>query len=249
MTSPDHFSQQADFYAQYRPTYPEALYDWLLDLQPDARLVWDVGTGNGQAALALAKRFPQVWATDLSEAQLAKAPAKSNLRYSACAAHDSPLPNDAADLITIAQALHWFAEETFFEEIRRVAKAGAYCVAWTYALPSITPAVDALLAHYFHSVVGAFWPPQRRHVDEQYARILFPFERISAPAFQIERQWTLDQFLGYLRSWSATQRYVRQKGADPVAAQQASFQDAWGDRTASRSIRWPVTVLAGQVVS
>jgi hypothetical protein len=56
----DHFSSHSQQYAQYRPKYPDELYTYLASLAPARSLAWNCGTGNGQAALGLAKHFDVV---------------------------------------------------------------------------------------------------------------------------------------------------------------------------------------------
>src|SRR5689334_7229839 len=107
MTFKDHFSRRASLYATYRPHYPESLFQYLVGLTNDHDLALDCGTGNGQAAVELAKYFKRVVATDPSSAQIRNAEARDNIEYRVAQANEAVLPARSADLVTVAQALHW----------------------------------------------------------------------------------------------------------------------------------------------
>ncbi len=246
--SENHFASRAREYAAFRPTYPDALYAFIAGLAERRALAWDCGTGNGQAAVALARDFSHVVATDTSAAQLELAPPHPRIEYRVAAAEASGLPPASADVITVAQALHWFDIDRFYAEARRVLAPGGTLVVWTYGEPGLDDAAlnDAL--RVFNDVtVGPYWPAERELVRTGYRTVSFPFVRLPAPAFTFERTWTLGDFTGYLRSWSATARYVTAQGVDPVVAFASTIAERWGDPAASRTIRWPFSVLAGRV--
>lgn len=247
MTFKDHFSGHAGAYHEARPTYPEALFDWLAAQAPARELAWDAGCGNGQASVALAARFERVHASDPSAQQIASADARANIDYRVEPAETSSLPDASADLVSVAQALHWFDHARFYAEVRRVLKPRGVIAAWSYADCSATPAVDAVKHRLYVDLTGPYWPPERRYIEEGYRTLPFPFERIDAPAFEMRVEWTLAQFLAYLRSWSATQRYLKANGVDPVALVEADLARAWGDAETMRSVRWDFHLLCGRV--
>jgi SAM-dependent methyltransferase len=243
----DHFSAVARTYARARPHYPAALFDWLSGLCARHDLAWDCGTGSGQAAVALAGHFTSVIATDSSAAQIGQAKAHPGVDYRVAPAEASGLEAASVDLVTVAQALHWFDFGRFFGEVRRVLRPGGVMAAWTYGIVTIEgDAVDALALAFYRDEIGAYWPPERRHVEEGYRSIPFPFERIEAPAFAMAVDWTLDELLAYFRSWSATARYVRENGTDPVAALADRLAAPWGDPRTRRRVAWPLSVLVGR---
>jgi len=244
---PDHFSEQAAAYRDFRPTYPPALFDWLAGIAPDTALAWDCGCGNGQASIELARRFTRVVATDASRRQLALAPAAANLAYRCEAAEQSSLPAASASLIFIGQALHWFRHEAFYAEVRRVAAPAAGIAAVTYNMLTVTPELDALIGRLYHDTLATDWPAGREHVENSYRELPFPFRRLTAPPLQLSADWDLAQLLGYLESWSAVAAHRRRTGADPLAGYRAPLRDAWGDPQQRRRIGWPLTVLAGVV--
>jgi SAM-dependent methyltransferase len=241
----DHFSGHADVYRDARPSYPSALFDWLAGVAPDRVLAWDAGCGNGQASVALAERFERVVATDPSAEQVARAAARPNIAYRVEPAERSSLADASASLVTVAQALHWFDGEAFHAEVRRVLKPGGVVAAWSYADCRVTPAVDAVKDRLYIDLTGPYWPPERRHIDAGYTTLPFPWQPLEAPRFEMATQWRVEQFLAYLRSWSASQRYLAAKGEDPVTLVEADLRAAWGDE-AMRRVRWDFHLRAGR---
>jgi SAM-dependent methyltransferase len=242
----DHFSGHAASYAQARPLYPRALFEWLAREAPARDLAWDAGCGNGQAAVALARDFASVHATDPSATQIDAATPHPRVRYAVEPGESCTLIDHGVDLVTVAQALHWFDFERHFAEARRVLRPDGLYAAWSYGLMRIDPAIDPVLAHFEHEVVGPYWPPERRHVDAGYRDIPFPLAPLEVPAFAMHHDWRLPQVLGYLETWSAVQRYRAARGTDPMPALAAALTPAWGDPLQPRRVEWPLVVLAGR---
>ena len=240
----DHFSLQSAGYARHRPHYPDDLFAYLAGLT-DRRLAWDCATGNGQAAIALARHFERVVATDASEAQIDAAIAHPAVSYRVATAEASGLGDDTVDLVAVGQALHWFATAQFFAEASRVLVAGGVLAAWCYELCTVSPACDSVVERLYTGIVGPFWPPERRLIEARYAGIEFPGLALSPPAFEMSAQWTADDMLGYLRTWSACQRYRQAHDKDPVERIEKALRRAWG--SASRTVRWPLTVRVARL--
>jgi SAM-dependent methyltransferase len=244
MSFHDHFSGHAATYREARPLYPEALFDWLARVAPARRLVWDAGCGNGQASVALAARFAHVFATDPSATQLDNAERRPNIEYRVEPGETCSLADGSADLVTVAQALHWFDFARFFAEAARVLRPGGVLAAWTYADCRVTPDVDALEHRVYVDLTGPYWPPERDFVEAGYRTIPMPvgeghpFEELDVPAFVMVAAWDIAQFLGYLRSWSATQRCIKATRVDPVAVVERELRDAWGDPQQTRDVHW-----------
>ena len=243
----DHFGKVADSYASYRPSYPAALFDWLASQCAEHALAWDCGAGSGQASVALAAHFDKVIATDLSDAQLAHATDHPRIEYRVALAEHSGLPDCSVDLVTIAQAMHWFDLDRFYAEVKRVLKPDGLIAAWTYGVMSVEGnEVDAVVQHFYGDVIGPYWPPERHHVETGYRELPFPFARIPAPPFAMEADWTLDQLTGYMRSWSASARYAAAHGTDGVDALSEQLRPLWGAPDSKRNVRWPLAILAGR---
>lgn len=227
MATYDLFSGQADFYARYRPSYPDALYDFLIAQVPSRARAWDCATGNGQVATALSRYFDEVFATDISEAQLEHAVTRPNINYALAPAERTGLPDAYFDLVTVGQALHWLDFAQFFAEVLRVGKRGAVFAAWGYELLQILPVVDALVLDFYHQKTGPYWMPQRHHIENKYASVPFPFHNIQSVDFQFETQWQPSHLEGYLHSWSSVQKYKKATGEDPVRPLMEEIYTHW----------------------
>jgi SAM-dependent methyltransferase len=244
----DHFGTVAGDYADFRPRYPDELFSWLAAQCPATTLAWDCGAGSGQASVALAAQFTRVHATDASAAQIAQATPHPHVQYAVAPAEHSGLADASADLVTVAQALHWFDLAAFYAEVRRVLKPGGVVAAWTYGVHMTEgDEVNSAVRHFYDQVVGPYWPPERRHVENGYSELLFPFTRIAAPPLTMQVQWPLARLLGYLGSWSATARCRQVTGNDPLPALERELRPLWGDPAQKRTVSWPLSILAGRL--
>lgn len=237
----DLFSTQAQQYMLFRPRYPATLFSFLSEQCKGHERVWDVGTGNGQAALALVPYFKEIFASDPSTQQIENATLHPRIKYQVGAAEHCSLPDNSVDLITVAQAFHWFRPGEFFAEARRVAKEGAILAVWTYAVAHISDEVDAVVSELYSNVLASYWESERRLVENGYRDIAFPFRERQTPQFSLEADWTLEELIGYLRTWSATQSYLKKNGKDPLDFVLESLGKAWGNE-ALRRIRWPLSL-------
>jgi SAM-dependent methyltransferase len=244
MAFKDHFSRQAADYAKFRPRYPREMFEYLGTIAPSRKLAWDCGTGNGQAAIQLAEVFDRMIATDASEKQIANAQPHERVEYHVAPAEDSGIQSGVLDLIIVAQALHWFDLDRFYVEARRVLKPNGILAASAYNLLQIEPTIDAVVNRYYYEVVGPFWPPERKLV-EQFAKLPFQFQEIDPPKFEMTALWNLDHLLGYLRTWSSTQRFIAGRSSDPLEQITDGLSGAWGDRQQTRNVTWPLVVRIG----
>jgi SAM-dependent methyltransferase len=242
MTFHDHFSDHAADYARFRPRYPDALFTELAALCEEHRHAWDCATGSGQAAIGLTAHFEHVTATDASPQQLAQAAAHPRVAYRVAAADASGLPDHSIDLVTVAQALHWFDTASFFAEVRRVLKPRGVLAVWCYGLSQIETRIDAVVARFYDDIVGPCWPPARTLVEEGYQSLAFPFPELPKPILAMTQDLTLDGLLNYLGTWSATKRFEQQNGHSPIPALEQELLPLWGDREQPRRIIWPLTV-------
>lgn len=240
----DHFSGHASSYAEFRPTYPDSLIRFLSEACVECRIAWDCATGNGQAARRLQAYFEQVIATDASVEQIEAAQPWPGVEFRVATAEACGIDARSVNLITVAQALHWFDIDAFLAEAARVLAPHGVLAVWSYERCAVGPGCDDVIDAIF-AEVEAYWPSERTIVEGGYPDIHLPFESLSVPAFEMAMAWTADQALGYFRTWSASRRFQQARGSDPFAALEGPLREAWGDGL--RHMRWPLTVKAARV--
>ena len=245
MTFADQFSGHADAYSQFRPSYPAELFRALAERAPGRDRAWDCATGSGQAAVGLAAEFGRVIATDGALRQVTTAAAHPRVTYVAALAERCPILGGSVAAVTIAQALHWVDRPAFFREVERVLVPGGVLAVWCYTLPTVAPGVDAVLRRFYDLTVGPYWLEGRALVDEGYRSVEIPFDRFEISGLAIERELALDEFAGYVGTWSAVQRCRRLTGADPMPLFVAEVAAAWGAPAGRRLVRWPLHVRGG----
>jgi hypothetical protein len=178
---------------------------------------------------------------------LDQAPRHPAVEYRVAPAEASGLGDATADLVTVAQALHWLNTGTFYAEVDRVLMPGGALAVWTYGAQSLDqPALDSVLQHFYAEIVGPYWPPERRHVESGYRTLPFPFPELEPPVLTMQELWSLPQLLGYVGTWSATQRFRDAVGHDPVGRLGQDLSQHWGDPSAPRRIRWPLSLRVGR---
>jgi SAM-dependent methyltransferase len=247
MDKKDYFTNQSKAYAAFRPTYPVELYDFIFKhLQTKIR-AWDCATGNGQVAQSLAKHFQEVYATDISEQQIGNAIRLSNIFYSVASAEKTSFEDQQFDLITVGQALHWFNLPAFYKEVRRTLKRDGLLAVWGYAMLSVNNVIDPIFLDFYHNKVGPYWDEARKLVENHYREIDFPFDCIPCPDFFIKVNWTAEQFTGYLSSWSATQKFIKAQGEDPVETFRKELDKLWPSGEA-KLVTFPVFMKMGRTV-
>lgn len=243
----DHFSRVAPDYRLFRPGYPPGLFEWLARSAPAREAALDLGCGNGQATVALTRWFDRVVGVDPSQPQIAEAPVHRQITWRVAPAEDTGLAAHSFDLVTVAQALHWFHQERFAAEVRRVARPGALVAVFTYGLLRCSPEVDALLGQLHNETLRGCWPAERVHVDSGYRTLPFPFTEVPAPAFEMTAHWPLGQLIGYLGTWSGVDGYRKRHGCDPLLELEPRLLEAWGSREMERVLRWPLVLRVGRV--
>ena len=242
----DLFSGQSSDYAKFRPRYPHELFAYLSSLCVKRERAWDCGTGSGQAAVALTNFFDRVVATDPSEKQLANAERNPRIEYHPATAEHSGLPDRSVDLVTVAQALHWFKHDEFYAEVRRVLPPGAPLAVWCYERCFVDPGIDRIVHELYRNVLGSYWEKERLLVEQGYREVPFPFEELQTSRFEIKMNWSLEHLIGYLGTWSALQKYVAQRGENPLDAFAPRLARAWGAAPV-RPVSWPLSLRVGRV--
>lgn len=240
----DNFSSKSSSYAKYRPTYPQELYQFLKEKLDKTEKAWDCGTGNGQVAAELTKFFKEVQATDISQQQLDNAVSQPNIHYSVQPAEKTSFPDNNFDLITVAQAIHWFKFQAFYKEVERVLKPKGIIAVIGYSLFKSNPETDEVILKFYHDIIGPFWDEERRYLDEKYKIIPFPFKEIESPVFEQEYQWTFNHLIGYLKTWSAVKHYEKANGENPVDLIEDELKTTFG---AKNKVVFPILFRSGKL--
>ena len=240
----DNFSSQAEDYSKYRPKYPAGVYEFIKSRLNGFEKAWDCGTGNGQVAVELSSFFTKVEATDISLNQLKNAKKRDNINYSLQRAESTSFPDQNFDLIITAQAIHWFSFESFYAEVKRCLKPQGLLAVLGYGLFSSNPETNRLIAHFYNDIIGPFWDEERKYLEEDYRTIPFPFQELETPEFNQVYTWTIDQLLGYLRTWSAVKHFENQKNEDPVAIIEEELTNAFGKKN---QVTFPILFRLGKL--
>lgn len=244
----DNFSTKSDQYAKYRPTYPAAFFGYLNSVVPAREAAWDCGTGNGQVAAELAKTFDHVFASDISASQIENAHRAENISYSVQPAEQTNFSNQQFDLVVIAQAIHWFDFEPFYQEVRRTVKTdGVICVTG-YGRIQVSEQIDLIITDFYQNIIGKYWDKERRYIDENYETIPFPFKEIPVPSFEHPLEWTFDHLIGYLNTWSAVKHFIKANGYDATDMLSGQIRALWGVDV-TRTVRFPLLLRMGYVGS
>ena len=242
----DNFSTQSDKYLKFRPSYPNDLLKFLNETARFHETAWDCGTGNGQMARGLSPYFKHVFATDISEAQLMACQKADNITYQQEAAEKSSFPDNTFDLITVAQAIHWFNFKNFYNEVERTIKPGGILAIVGYGLLKIDGETDQAISKLYSDLLGPFWDKERKYIDENYQTIPFPYEEMLAPEFQNTYEWSFEQLIGYLQTWSAVKHFEKQKRENPVEQMYPELKKAWG-AAAVKKVKFPLLLRVARI--
>ncbi|MDX1627742.1 MAG: class I SAM-dependent methyltransferase [Fulvivirga sp.] len=240
----DNFSKQSATYAQFRPHYPDELYHFIYDHTHAFHTAWDCATGNGQVARVLCEQFDQVFATDISLNQMAQAVQAPNITYQKGSAEHSGLPANEVDLVTVAQAIHWFNLRDFYKEVKRVARPTGALAYWGYYLPKISEKIDPLLWHFHDHKLGPYWDPERKIWASKYNLIDLPLKNRKEKNFEYVAKWNLSHFQGYLTSWSAVQHFITTNKYNPVDEFIKTLRPLWQQK---KQVRFPIFLTLGQI--
>ncbi len=239
------FDQGGQAYARFRPEYPLELARFLALAAPGRLLAVDVGCGSGQLTTQLAAHFDSVLGVDPSGDQILNAAVHARVQYVRASAEQLPVADHSAQLITAAQAAHWFDLPRFYDEVRRIAGSGAVLALISYGVPRLDAQLDRRFSTFYWQEIGPFWPVQRRLVDDGYVDLPFPFSALAAPTLVLHKAWRLADLLGYIATWSAVRR-AHEAGCEAILQGFASDLAAlWGDPMGTRAIRWPIHMRLG----
>lgn len=244
MSFKDHFSVNSAAYRANRPRYDDALARLMAAGLPGCDVAVDVGCGNGQFTVRLADHFDRVYGYDGSAEQIREAEARPNIEYRTATAEAVEVGVGTADLITAMQAAHWFDLPAFYHAADRALKPGGRLALVGYGLMDIEPGLDKVIYHFYSETVGAYWPPDRLLIEQKYDSLPFPYEEQPDPGHVLTSDWTFEQLVKYLGTWSAVTRATRQLGHNPLDAFVPDLKEAWG-HAETRTMRWPLFMRWG----
>lgn len=242
----DNFSTHAKQYAKFRPTYPDELFNFLISLVSLKETAWDCGTGNGQVAVKLSEHFHKIYATDISRQQIKNAIKKPNISYKIAPAENTTFVDNRFDLITVAQAIHWFDFSKFYKEVKRTLKDNGIIAVIGYSLIGINPEINKVIEKLYKEILHEYWDKERFYIDELYRTIPFPFTEIEAPEFSVSFNWSFEELTGYLNTWSAVQHYIKATGANPIGLIREDLFNAWGE-TSRKTVHFPILTRIGHI--
>ncbi len=248
MEPKDKFSNQSKLYATYRPNYPDKLFNTIYQQLNCFTTALDVATGNGQIASVLANKFEKVYATDISENQLTNAIKKNNIIYKKEAAENFSFPDKSFDLITVAQAIHWFDIERFYTEVERTLKPNGIICVIGYGLLQIDEFINPILNHFYTNVIGPYWDKERKHIDTAYQSIPFPFNLIPSPQLFMEYEWTLEHFIKYLETWSGYQNFIQVNNYNPIGCSMLQDLQEYWNKDETKKIKFPLFIKLGRKI-
>ncbi|MCF9034105.1 class I SAM-dependent methyltransferase [Acinetobacter nectaris] len=244
----DYFSSNSNNYAAYRPSYPKTLAVELSKLCKNTNLALDCGCGTGQLSILLAEQFDFVIGTDASQSQIENAKQKDNICYKTATAENSGLDAQSIDLISVAQAAHWLNLEEFYKEVVRIAKPNAILALITYGILHVdNHKVDEVIQEFYYRTIGSYWPEERKHVENGYEDLLFPFHKCPFPKLNMEEFWSLDELINYMSTWSAVKEAQKKLDASPLHQLKAQLEALWGNPDSKKKITWPLSVKVGKV--
>ena len=241
----DNFSVQASGYSKFRPQYPDDMIEYLVSFVRNKSVALDVATGNGQVAHKLSVYFKKVYATDISQNQLDNAVQRANIIYKKESAEETTFQNQQFDLITVAQAVHWFDFDSFYKEIYRILKPDGIFVVLGYGLFSTNEDSDKIIHHFYNTIIGPYWDPERKYLDENYETIPFPFDEIKTENFENHFNWSFEELIGYLETWSATQNYISKNNQNPLDLIREKLKISW--ESSDKKVTFPLLLRMGKL--
>jgi SAM-dependent methyltransferase len=247
MSNAISFGRQAATYAKGRPTYPDALFEWIAENSPSMQRALDIATGSGQAAQTLVKYFDHVDATDIDPAQIKAATPHAHITYHTAPADQSGLPKQSVDAINVATALHWFAGEAFWLEITRIAKPGAFFCAYVYSLAQVEGPIQTDYLDPLFDRLAPYWSAGNHLAMSGYTaeNTYCPFQTVNAPQFDAGGLWTAGQLMDFIESWSAHLRARDDGHAKALAEIRQAVLFAAGETPLKVSL--PLSILAAKI--
>jgi ubiquinone/menaquinone biosynthesis C-methylase UbiE len=244
--TPD-YSPIAGQYARARPGYPAELFAYLSSIVDRHLLAWDCATGNGQAALELVKHFERVIGTDISAEQIGHAVHHPRIAYRVAGANQSGIEKASVDLVAVASAIHWFDLNSFYREVERVVRPGGILAAWSYHVGDVKPPFDKVFNRFYREILAPYFPRGAKLVDDRYETITLPGQPLEVEDFEVRAAMNFDQMTAFIRSWSGTQAFLKERGEDPVDLIAGELRELWGSEQSIHAVRWPLFIKVSRL--
>ena len=126
-------------------------------------------------------------------------------------------------------------------------RSGSVIALVSYGIVKVDENLDSIIGRFYWDIIGPYWPPERKHVEDGYRSLDFPFAEIQAPDMAMNASWTLQDFIGYVHTWSAVAAMARTIGPEPLERFSHDLSEAWGQGEEKRTIRWPLSLRVGFV--
>src|SRR6516162_6219415 len=110
------------------------------------------------------------------------------------------------------------------------------CTSTTKSIPSL---------ERYKDVIGPYWDKERRLIDEEYKTIAFPFKEIAPLASSFSFQWSFEELHGYLTTWSAVQKFMKENSLNPVDHLMEKIKPHWLSK--AMRIEFPLFMRIGTV--
>lgn len=234
-------------YARFRPQYPIEVLRFLKEIAPNRHYAVDIGCGTGQLTQLLSVGFDRVTGIDPSQSQIENTQPNDRTDYRVAPAEHLPHDLHNVSIITVAQAAHWFDLPVFYLECERIAAPGAVIALISYGVIEPDTILRSRFMQFYTDEIASYWPPERRHVDQGYREIYFPFQDISAPAIHITLEWDLSTLMGYLSTWTAVKQAVAAGQSHLLTHLYEDLRQLWGDPLTPRLFTWPINIRAGKL--
>ena len=131
--------------------------------------------------------------------------------------------------------------------MRRLLTPGVVIALRLYDHCRINIELDVLSREYSEKTVVEYWPIENRKAWNFEESVDFPFERIKTPEFLLKVNWSLDEYLKYLYTWSSTQNYISKTGKDPIKVIYNRFRKLWKNENEKKEIIWKLVMKVGRV--
>lgn len=208
------FGDVAASYAGLRPTYPQALFDFLVEnIEGPRQFAIDLGAGPCKASIDLAKRFDRVAAVEPDPRMLAAAPNDPQIERINCAAEDASFAQSSVDSVIAATSFHWMDQAVVCEKVAMWLRPCGVFFPFLYGPFFVVGSAEEVFARHWSR-----WSP---HMDKRlgakanYSKAMKDcgaFSRLEKFSMKIETKMSPDNAAGLFLTASYARSYMASKG-------------------------------------